>query len=300
MQLRIAERLRPFSHLVGTICMIPFSHWQVQAFPTLLKFTNLKTGEEKEESLPWQGPVDDFTLELDLEKGVVGVWGKTAKGYRRHFIEMKTVNLPMPKERLSLGMHKKLDWELVKRRCDLKEILPIWHRLGQMAPQEGSMTFLHPFTKLDVTDHFVNLFRLHFSGLFVPRLTDTDHQGLKPVVRIEKSPLSILSGGAREIRQLFFKEWDFLPCLPPEFHAGRMVNVTTQTHDRVDFEWSKKMLRRVVITPAVSQEIVLSFQKPLKSFRLRNSLKDRGVRQKVDQSIILTQGKPVFLDRFEK
>src|SRR5262249_35752829 len=39
---------------------------------------------------------------------------------------------PPELERLSLGNHRAQDLDLIRRRKDLSEILPIWHRLGQM------------------------------------------------------------------------------------------------------------------------------------------------------------------------
>ncbi len=89
MKITIAERLKPFSHLPGSSCVIPWSSFKVQAFPALLIFENLITFEKQEYRLNWKGPVLDFTLELDLEKGVVWVYGKTQEGHRRICIEMR-------------------------------------------------------------------------------------------------------------------------------------------------------------------------------------------------------------------
>jgi hypothetical protein len=317
MKITIAERLRPFSHLPGASCVIPWSSYKVQAFPALLVFENLNTFEKHEYKLDWKGPVKEFTLELDLEKGVVWVYGKTLEGHRRIRIEMQEAGIfidktlvvsgtrlmPHSVERLSLGMSKKLDWELVCRRQELAEILPIWFRLGQMVPKSAAASLFHECEKLDVTSLYLKLFLVGFEGILSPRLSDTAHQGIVSG-QFSESPLSLLTEGAKYIRALFFKEtpqsWDFLPCLSPEFHAGRFVHLTTQASDKVDFEWSKKLLQKVVIHSESDREIFMSLPKPLKSCRLRTSLKEKGSRHLMEEPLTLRPNQKLFLDRFEK
>ena len=192
MKITIAQRLRPFSHLPGASCVIPWSSFKVQAFPALLIFENLNTFEKHEYKLDWKGPVKEFTLELDLEKGVVWVYGKTLEGHRRICIEMQEAGIaidkklvvsgaqvmPHPVERLSLGMSKKLDWELVLRRQEMAEILPIWFRLGQMVSPSGTTSLFQECDKLDVTSMYLKLFLVGFEGILCPRLSDTAHQGI--------------------------------------------------------------------------------------------------------------------------
>src|SRR3989344_6077351 len=156
----IALRLRPFSHRPGTTVVIPKTPWQVQVFPTLLRFTHLISFETFEKNLDIQGPMLDFTVELDLEKCCVRFFGHAAKGYHQLVFTEKDVPssllLQESKERLSLGMHKRLDWELVCRRRDLKEIFPVWFRLGQLVPfvetpHVGTATLLQPVSdKLEI------------------------------------------------------------------------------------------------------------------------------------------------------
>ncbi len=300
MKISIAQRLHPFSHLPGASCIIPGSAWQVTVFPTLLKFYNLQTGKEEEENLPWTGPVKNFTVQQDLEKGEVIITGKTVEGYKRHVI--KRGNLPPHVERLSLGSHKSLDWEMVKRRSDLCDILPVWFRLGQMVPKDGKIDFPSDFDKLEVVPFLEMVFHAYFSGILVPRLFDEEHQGIFLEGKtIATAPLALLSEGAHWIRSLFFQDdFRFLPHLPPQFPAGRLTHLRTTEGDEVDLEWSKKLLRRVVIRPGKSREVTLYFQKGLRSFRVRRGLKDRGERQAVEESLLMEEGKMIFLDRFEK
>lgn len=323
MKITIAERLKPFSHVPGAACVIPWSSYKVQAFPALLIFENLLTFQKHEYRLGWKGPVLDFTLELDLEKGVVWVYGKTVEGHRRSCIEMTEQGIaidkklvvagvkvsPHPLERLSLGMSKALDWELVSRRHEMAEILPIWFRLGQMVAHSktakiGTAALLRDCEKMEVASTYLRLFLAGFEGILCPRLSDTDHQGIIPEGHFSESPLVLLTEGANYIRSLFFKEtaenWGFLPCLSPEFHAGRFVNLETKAGDKIDFEWSKKLLQKVVIHPASEREILIHLPKPLKSCRLRASLKEKGTRHFLEKPLIISSRQVLFLDRFEK
>ncbi len=323
MKITIADRLRPFSHLPGAACVIPWSSYKVQAFPALLIFENLNTFEKHEYPLDWKGPVKEFTLELDLEKAVVWVYGKTLEGHRRICIEMQeggiaidkklvvsgTQLMPHSLERLSLGISKKLDWELLSRRQEMAEIFPIWFRLGQMVPKSGTAkvgtaSLLQECEKLDVTSTYLKLFLTGFEGILTPRLADTAHQGIVSEGKFSESPLILLTEGAKYIRALFFKErdqsWDFLPCLSPEFHAGRFLQLTTKAGDKIDFEWSKKLLQKVVIHSESDREILICLPKLLISCRLRTSLKEKGSRHSMEKPFILAPSQKLFLDRFEK
>jgi hypothetical protein len=319
LKITIAKRLKPFFHLAGTSCLIPWSPWKIEAYPTLLKFENLITAEKQEFRLDWKGPVVDFTVELDLEKGVVWVYGRAADGYHKMCIEVGDDGIKIEKkplatsrrnlEKLFLGMSKKLDWELVSRRRDMAEILPIWFRLGQMVPEAagkkvGVAALLEPCNKNEVTKLLLKTFMAGFEGILSPRLVDTKHQGILGEGRFSESPLILLTEGAKYIRSLFFQEtkeaWNFLPCLSPEFHAGRLLQLETKAGDKIDFEWSKKLLQKVVIHPVEEREILICLPKPLKSWRLRTSLKDKGSRCLLDLPLSLTPRQTLFLDRFEK
>ncbi|MBS0615937.1 MAG: hypothetical protein JSR58_05240 [Verrucomicrobia bacterium] len=292
MKISIAQRLRPFSRLPGTSCLVPGTAWQVTAFPTQLKFHNLLTDEEREESI---AATESFTLTQDLERGEVVISGKKYK----HVVKLGS--LPASIERLSLGSHKTLDWDMSRRRLDLSDILPVWFRLGQMVPADGKIDFPE-MDKLEVVPFLKNVFRAYFQGILVPRLFDDDHQGLFPEGKpIATGSLALLHEGARWIRGLFFQEgFHFLPHLPPEFHAGRLLHLKTKEGDDIDMEWSKKLLRRVVIRPGKSRSVKLHLQKPLASFRIRRGMKDRGERLTVQDAVEMVEGQVLLFDRFEK
>lgn len=288
MKISIAQRLRPFSHRPGASCLVPGTAWQVTAFPTLLQFYHLQTGEEREEVLSGE---KNFTLTQDLERGEVRVG--------RHVIQLG--KLPSSIERLSLGSHKALDWEMRSRRVDLRDILPVWFRLGQMVPADGTINF-PALDKLEVVPFLEKVFRAYFHGILVPRLFDDDHQGLFPANKsLATAPLALLHEGACWIRSLFFQDdFKFLPNLPPQFHAGRLVHLQTKDGDIIDMEWSKKLLRRVVIRPGKTRKVRFQLQKSLVSFRVRRERKDRGHRISVEEDLLLENHKAIFLDQFQK
>lgn len=314
--MKIAQRLRPFCHLPGTRCLVPNTEWEVQVFPALLRFKNLVTEDEMELSLNVQGPVRDFTVEVDLEKGAVKVYGKNFRelviSRGEEGIVISKTTLPVTflpcatgNERLSLGMHKSLDWELVKRRGDLKEIFPVWLCMAQMVPDVelpnvGAAKLLKECGKMEAVDEFLKLFLAGFHGILVPRLFDDDYQGIVSDEQVGSvCPLGLLKEGAKLIRSLFFQEKKnslaLLPELPPDFHAGRFMHIMTSHGDRIDMEWSKKLLRSVVLHPAKDREVRLELQKALKSFR-----KNKGKRIAAGDVLSLRKGETVFLDRFEK
>ncbi|HSX03495.1 MAG TPA: hypothetical protein VLG76_02070 [Rhabdochlamydiaceae bacterium] len=346
MQIKIAERLHPFSHQSGTFCPIPLTTWEVQVFPARLYFRDLQTYKELDLKLSFKGPVKNFTVQLDLEQGFVRVFGESNEGYIEYVIDKSAIHFkklpvagilcgettvhkgasfPLPieaistadsKERLSLGMHRSQDWELVKRRSDLKEIFPVWLRLAALIPNEkikeipdvGTLTLLHACKKAveqneknQLCGLFNKVFEASFQGILSPRLSDELFLGLVAETEIPShlSPLIILHEGAKLIRSLFFREEmemvSFLPHLPPEFHSGRFV-----IGDEIAIEWSKKLLKKVIWKSKRDRQIILNLQRPIQSFRLRHFLKDRGIKIAKDQPFFLKAGQLTYLDRFEK
>lgn len=241
--IHITERLRPFSHQPGTCCLLPGSTLRFQIFPALLRVFDISTAYPKfleEISVPVKGPVQEFTVQLDLERGWILVWGKTEEEFFRYIIQAGETSIhvdvqkglsswhpqelfsripythqPFNKkwERLSLGNHKSQDWEMVSRRADLGEILPALLALGQQVPDtfyfadEGTTSLLlecQNASKLIVYPTFINFFKASFEGILSPRLVDEQHQGFSlKTPSLPLSPLVLLSRGAKTIRSLF-------------------------------------------------------------------------------------------------
>jgi hypothetical protein len=331
MSITIAERLHPFSHRPGVWVMIPKSRWGLQVFPTLLRFTSGR--ELIEVPLAIEGPLSQFTVQQDLEKGNIRVFSTTFEYFVEqkeegivltgkrglsslHRIVVKESVLHEPAgERLSLGMHKSQDWEMVVRRGDLREIFPVWLKIAEWFPSEeskfpsaGNFRFLShlPKKREEMAAHFLNFFRSGFSGIMFPRLNDDDHQGILPEEpRAENgSPYPLITEGAKLIRSLFIEEsrdgLAILPVLPPEFHAGRFTQIRLAGGDLLDIEWSKHLLRRATLHCKTRRTLHLQLQKPLDSFRLSRTLKDRGVRHAATAPLELVPGETLFLDRFQK
>lgn len=172
MRITIAERLRPFSHVPGTYFMLPGSPLRFQLFPALIRIHDLSNSKPrlvKEVPLNVKGPVKNFTIMQDLEKGLINVFGHTQLGYmhyritanensRQEFsiqidkqpaepISCDSISdnfvpfLPPVTARLSLGSHKAQDWSLISRRCDFTEIFPLWFRLGSLLPRHYTLEY---------------------------------------------------------------------------------------------------------------------------------------------------------------
>lgn len=206
MMITIAERFRPFSTLAGTPCLLPGSKNVLQIYPAHVKIFNVSRSESQlqfEFPIAITGPVKDFTVMQDLEKGCIKVWGESKEGFFRYRIhanntsekaifvlekftkpdmfkalpadyqQVDTVHTLPNIERLSFGVTKKPDWTLVNRRCELSEILPFWFRLGQWTPQvddhtEGTASLFSSIEKAltlkESADLAVNFKNLYLAG----------------------------------------------------------------------------------------------------------------------------------------
>ncbi|MBA3602688.1 MAG: hypothetical protein H0W50_03410 [Parachlamydiaceae bacterium] len=95
MQIKIAERFRPFVHIPGVQCVLPFTTLCFQIYPAFIRVFDLSTSTPipsmiAEFPLSIQGPVHGFTVQQDLEKGHLKVWGDSAQGFFRYRIESKS------------------------------------------------------------------------------------------------------------------------------------------------------------------------------------------------------------------
>jgi hypothetical protein len=367
MHISIAERLRPFSHLPGTSTILPGCGYQVQIFPCLIRLYHLKRALPllvDELSLELKGPIEQFTICNDLEKGRVTVSGKAAEGWMRyHLISSQkgegirlvvdrapASGFPILREqgrdvlrdkewlhllgdassfepyqvpscdRLSLGNHKAQDWELIKRRLNLAEILPLWHRLGQLVPQmsasgstDGTLALLEACRqsfsgeKPELAQHhWFNLIRGGFTSLLAPQLEDSDYQGLipaLPLTSLEVSPLVLLTEGASLIRRLFFHQQQnqliILPYLLPSLPCGRLLNVALAGGGWISLEWTKKTIRRLILYSEQDQEVSFKFRSHVRSYRLRQHLKNQGERKDCSSSLSLKKNCHYFFDNFK-
>lgn len=256
MRITIAERLRPYIHRPGVYCLLPGSTLRLQVFPGLLRVYDLASAQPMlVHEIPWNivGPVKDFTVMQDLEKGCVRIWGKTQTGFMRYscyatgpstfailleknpqdalrlpqeLLSVSTSHLAPIGERLSLGNNKAQDWELIQRRQVMEEIFPHWFRLGQWVPsflptsaREGTLALLFEETTPEkIIPAFEKLFQAGFEGLLAPRLEDEDYQGMQlPTLSkgFSGSALQLLTEGTAMIRRLFVLHTDKMMHLLP-------------------------------------------------------------------------------------
>lgn len=325
MGINIAERLKPFSHRPGTLCLIPGTSYLVEAFPALVRIRDSSRVILKEIALDVQGPLEQFTLMQDLERGCVTLFSEK---YRLHILPnldvvfQKNPHLPPLRcqERLSLGSHKKQDWEHILRRGDFCEIFPLWFRLGSLmtlAPRSGDnrgvFSLLKECEEAIASNHpekilpaFKRLFLVAFGEMLVPRSTDEDFQGILSLHETpsDDDPLHILLEGARLIRSLFLSAsanaLSILPHLPPEFFAGRMLHLLWPSYGRVDLEWSKKTIRRVHLHAEVDGVIALHFRPDMRRFRLRFNQSEKGKIFSCGDLLEIKSGSHYLLDQFQK
>lgn len=88
MHISIAERLKPFDHTPGTTCLLPGSNWTVQIFPALICLYDFNHEQTLTPfckiAIDVKGPVSGFTVQLNLEKGNILVFGTSLDGYFRY------------------------------------------------------------------------------------------------------------------------------------------------------------------------------------------------------------------------
>lgn len=327
--IKIADRFRPFSHKPGESCMIPCSSWAVEAYPTEIRIF----GDEASFSLQLNltGPVEGFTLEQDLEKNVVRVFGRAKEGYfsfqivhvgktimislkrgksisyqfdgksgvleKDQFLEIQAEDafIQSHLERLSLGMNKKLDWELVSRRGDLKEILPILFFLGQKAECVEVPIIIG---ELDI------FLKRHFNHILFPKRVIDKRLGISGQdIPSQFSLAAILYKSYETIRSLFLKEENgevlILPHLPAQFIYGRMTGLKTAKAN-FDLEWTKRKLRKVRIEALVSGPLAIKWPKDVDSFRIKNRPQEKGEMISRSDEIVLRPGQIYYLDKFQK
>lgn len=312
MRIQIHDRLKPFSHIPGTVCLLPLTYTQFKIYPALIEVYDLQQERPKLiNTIPLHlpGPVEQFTIQLDMEKGWIRVWGFSKGSFFRYrvistisgewgiFSEneftktlfakdlfTKKEKEPIPfKERLSFGVHKAQEVEQIRKRGEINEFFPFWFRLGQLVPKipkanGGVFDLLEECVSLmskGQMDPFhtkiKQLFLVGFKGIFSPSLFDDDHLGFSLSKPIG-SPLSIVQEGASLIRSLFFQEKEEMYLILPKILKGchsGKITGITSKKATLDIEWTKNTLRRMVIFGEKEGQIRLVLPKEIKKFRFK-------------------------------
>ncbi len=337
MKISIAEKFCLFSHTPGASCLVPGALWTLQAFPTKLCFSY--QDQRIDVALQLTGPVKQFTLEQDLEKRAVRVLGEAKEGYFRLRIAAENEGFlvhaektpaeglitsrgrlltkesflipvdmafckPSRMERLSLGSHKKQDWDDVRRRLDLREILPPLLYLAQHVPKLETKSSLFPEEKTKAVSLLASFFQAHCTQMLVPRAIDDQHQGIYfPQMKETVEPSSLLHEAASWARSLFIATTEtqvtIFPYLPSEFASGRFLQVSLGNFGFLDMEWASSCLRKMVITAAKDGEIPFAWPKNVRSFRIRTNRFEKGRYQKTTEPFMVKATATYFLDHFQ-
>ena len=226
-------------------------------------------------------------------------------------------------EKISFGVSKSQDWDYIRRRQEPVEYLPFWFSLGQTLDFFDKATKDNPlpssslnlldkaFQALErkepqeVVDTLHQIFLTSFYSLLVPSTYDCNFQGLCVFSKTfdEKDVnLNLLYQGYLCIRQLLVcvKEQTIhiLNYLPASFHSGRAINFSLPGA-MLDIDWSKKQLKKMTLTVFEKQTFLFSFQKDLKTFRLKGNSEKKGAYLPCSKALSLEPGMYTF-DQFRK
>jgi hypothetical protein len=320
--IEMREKIVPYTHVPGTPCLVPCSDWVITPFPALLRIRGAS-----DISVGITGPVTQFLVQMDLERDCVWISGQAVEGCYRLQIQATfeglfltvrrapkeglliggqrlvatekillasggKVSLRRVCERLSLGNWKAQDWDLVRRRNDVREIVPPLFLLGQKTPATASL----PEGTVGLLDGKMDVFfRAAFSGVFVPHLHDPLHQGLYPVGDGSGDAMAILGLAYQKIRtQLIEEKENAIRILPgiAEYPVGRARLLSSV--GCIHLEWSQGIIRRMNIEPVVNCVVAFAFQKEVASYRICGQRVQKGT------TVALAAGTPVLLDRFQK
>ena len=172
--IKIAHRIKPYSHHKPTKCLIPRSVFSAHIVPGMLTLQNELTKRRVLIRILVKGPIEQFTVEINPKRNQVMVSMHTDKGVARYSlyrdandIILKVEKAPrgglklrfndveqghskreevilakdqsvMPephRERLFLGSTKAQNIEAISWRNDMKEVLPLLFAMSQKVPQ---------------------------------------------------------------------------------------------------------------------------------------------------------------------
>ncbi len=300
LKIEIAARFKPFSHQFLARCRLPGGDI-AKICPAALEV------QGSVHALPAQGPAKGFTTQIDLERGKLQVFGHYKSGYLKEEIDLRP---PSPLfERVSFGCHKAQNWEAMHSRRSLEEWLPHWHWLAQWEgdiarPSEASpKTLLHRCQhagRMELYDALLELFDGAFSDYFVEPPQRWQQMAL-PFPPSEGQ--NVLVEGAAVLRHALVRSTTeallLLPSLPKELVCGRYLHAAVP-FGKVDFEWSKGLLRRAILKAAKTGTVQLHFQKDLQTFRLSKEGGGSPLYLTNGAMVLFEENSVYLLDRFEK
>lgn len=278
-----------FSKSPGSSCLIPHTFWGVRLYPAKGILFSLEGETSFTFPLPFVG---NCMLQQDLRRGCVFLSGKEGR-FRLFYKEGKILlfsektketqtfsiqEIPTslhPTEVLSLGVEKKQEMEGIRRRGDLKEILPLLFHLSQKVPQISFRSEEIPWDLSDLKDFCVH----YFSKGFLPRLVDEEHQGITCRRNLDTgSPQELFSKAYGLIRSLFFeaKEGKMI-WRKPLFVSGRLLRLQVEGLGEVDLEWRKWGPFRMRIRTFQAGRFSLQLPEEIASFRFNKKRLSVGI-----------------------
>jgi hypothetical protein len=307
--------------------MTPFS---VEAYPTLFRIVGFK-----EIRLHVQGPIQNFTCQLCLDRGKVALFGMSQEGFFRFELYRHQQELvlsvvrapeegircsgletsllkrhdrirlalgPLPSlshshrqlEKLCCGIHKEANIDRMWRSFKLEEHLPFLYLLGQQI-QVGSSKL--PLSWVGSLEQEI---RAHFQQGWVPRLEDSDHQGLKTTfASMVKEPLELYYLVYRWVKDsLCRQDNDHLTILPnPCSIVGRWTGYSVEGGGTLDLQWSRFRPRKMRLYFETSRELTLA-SPGITRVQIRTLLHQKGRWHNLDTPILFSPHTHYYLERF--
>jgi hypothetical protein len=353
MQIKIKEKFKIISHDLGESFLILNTSYFVRIYPGLLLFKDLNSNEIFKFFLKFQGPVKNFTILQNLYNGNIEVNFLLKNGYVSYKILVKEdsvylyfdkitldyfeiefnkaqtirskeeIKLPIsvicqtrPEEYLFMGIHKKPDIYLIKKRENLEEILPFIFLYSQFFLNVQYSCCLRKncllkeidkniqsCEKKQLCENLINVFKVHFFGSFIPRINDEEYQNITEFFDKDFKPWCIFKKLYQSIKSMLIKEKKdelfLLPCLIQEFNQGRAINIKT-SFGTFDLEWSKKIIKKAIFKPLHDINLKLALQSQIKTFRLRVNKNEKGKIFKNNDEIAFKKENIYLLDKFQK
>ncbi|MBQ8498486.1 hypothetical protein [Chlamydia sp.] len=327
--IKIAQSFKPYITEPGAKIPIPGSTLYAQVFPSLWRIFSSSHELMDEGRVSVNGPLKRFVVFQNLNRGGVAVMTEQYKYYLspKGFCTHSMAYLPpasfYPTEYVSFGVHKHADLEKIRRRKNLKEILPFLFRHGVLLQNQSLQTLekTEVVSLLETLDEWIAkskkesmtslLEKFVYAGLsktLLPRLYDEEYQGIiseGPRKEMREVPFALLRAAALSMQKMFIQERSgvitLLPVLPPEFPCGRWVNFSLDI-GKISFEWTKKTIRRVILQAHSSGEIALT-SPGVRSYRSRMEEEGKILSCKIKkflEKVEIKAGNTYLWDRFCK
>ncbi len=296
MKITIFETYKPFSHRPGVRCLLPGTKEIVHAFPAKINGENI----------PVHTPMKEWTVTQNLQRGTVSVRGVDQQScWTKEFAG----KMPLRGAKLSFGVHKAQQMERIVERAAPEEFLSFWFALANFYPAyEGDIPTncllddLQQCERTHLYKAWSNLFRAGFEGWMIPRVQDSDFHGFGKDPISGNDPFVLVTAGARLLQRMLVDDsqpgvLSILPKLPPELHCGRLVDLELANIGTLAIEWSKKEIKKVILTPSHSQELHIRFAKTFGSCRVRDG--HTTSRQTMEKPLKIEKGNVIYFDQFQ-